>query len=99
MHITEYITVQVHTQEDIYKAQLFCHEHNIVYTSKYSTNPAQKYKGLIYFRYHDYMPRLPYEFWYYNKDVKLLKISDGLQKRMDQYGKNTFDWDLSNVLN
>ena len=44
------------------------------------------------------MPRLPYEFWYYNKDVRLVQISDGLQKRMKQYGQNIFDWNLDEVM-
>ena len=60
-----------------------------------SINPSAEYEGLIYFRFHDYMPRLPYEFWYYNKEVILLEISDGLKKRMVVHGKKPFDWDLS----
>lgn len=97
MFIVNHITTISHTEEDMQKAQTYCIENNITYTTAHTINPAQEYKGLIYFRYHDYMPRLPYEFWYYNKDVKLLKVSDGLQKRMDKYNTYTFDWNLDGV--
>jgi len=91
-------TIYTHTKEDLQKAQKYCLEQNIEYTTEHCINPASQYKGLIYFRYHDYMPRLPYEFWYYNKDVRLVQISDGLQKRMKQYGQNIFDWNLDEVM-
>ena len=97
MFTVQHNTIYTHTEEDIQKAQTYCIENNITYTTAHTINPAQEYKGLIYFRYHDYMPRLPYEFWYYNKDVKLLKVSDGLQKRMDKYNTYTFDWNLDGV--
>lgn len=91
-------TIYTHTEKDLQKAHQYCLEQNIEYTTEHCINPASQYKGLIYFRYHDYMPRLPYEFWYYNKDVRLVQISDGLQKRMKQYGQNIFDWNLDEVL-
>ena len=91
-------TIYTHTEKDLQKAHQYCLEQNIEYTTEHCINPASQYKGLIYFRYHDYMPRLPYEFWYYNKDVRLVQISDGLQKRMKQYGQNIFDWNLDEVM-
>ncbi len=98
MFITEHSTVQSYTEKDLQKAHQYSLEQNIEYTTEHCINPASQYKGLIYFRYHDYMPRLPYEFWYYNKDVRLVQISDGLQKRMKQYGQNIFDWNLDEVM-
>ena len=29
----------------------------------------------------DYMPRLPYEFWYYDKPVMFFDLSDGLLRK------------------
>lgn len=97
MFTVQHNTIYTHTEEDTKQAQVYCVENNISYTTTHSINPALEYTGLIYFRYHDYMPRLPYEFWYYNKDVRLVKVSDGLQKRLDKYGKRIFDWDLTEV--
>ena len=97
MFTTEHNTVQSYTKENLEKAQDYCLEQNIEYSTDYCINPASTYKGLIYFRYHDYMPSLPYEFWYYNKDVRLIQVSDGLQKRLAKYGERIFNWDLLEV--
>lgn len=73
-----------------------------------SLNPANKYSGLIYVRHIDYMPRLPFEFWHYEKPVRCFAISDGLKKRLPELkadGKPFIldnadipKWDMSQVL-
>lgn len=70
--------------KDTYKKCIeYCIGNNIKYDEiddKFiSYNPAAEYMGLLYIRFKDYMPRLPYEFWYYNKPVIFLDISDGLK--------------------
>lgn len=52
------------------------------YTSKRIACPEFIYKGLIYNRYHDYIPRLPFEFWNNNKPVYFTDISDGLYRML-----------------
>lgn len=47
-------------------------------------NPAAIFAGLIYVRFKDYMPRLPYEFWHYNKPVIFFDISEGMLKRFQK---------------
>lgn len=98
MHTCFRNTLNSHDVNDIEMAKQYSIKNNLQICEDYLINPAYACEGLLYFRYHDYMPRLPYEFWYYNKDVKLLKISDGLQKRIDKYGYDLFDWDLLNVI-
>lgn len=97
LHTIQHGNIVTHTQQDLDLAYRYCKENDIEYSEEYVPNPANTYKGLIYFRPHDYMPRLPYEFWYYNKPVILLKTSDGLQKRIAQYGTNTYNWDLNRL--
>ena len=61
----------------------YCNDNKIKYDiidSKFNTmNPANFYDGLLYVRYKDYMPRLPYEFWFYDKPVIFFDISDGIK--------------------
>lgn len=54
-------------------------EYDIIESMFSSYNPAAIYRGLLYVRKKDYMPRLPYEFWYYNKPVIFFDISDGIK--------------------
>lgn len=70
--------------KDAYKKCIdYCINNNIKHdeidNNFISYNPASEYVGLLYIRFKDYMPRLPYEFWYYNKPVVFLDISDGLK--------------------
>lgn len=69
-------------------------------------NPANTYKGTVYIRHNDYMPRLPYEFWHYNKPVIFLAISDGIEKAFGNsielqkkiIMKDTLEMDLTNLV-
>ena len=70
--------------------QQICKQYNIAYVENaQSYNPAKHYAGLLYMRKKDYMPRLPYEFWYYGKPVMFFDISDGLLKRIDTLSLHT----------
>jgi len=72
-----------------------------------SLNPANKYAGLVYIRKTDFMPRLPFEFWHYEKPVRCFALSDGLIKRVPNIQADgnpvvldkTYipQWDLSHV--
>ena len=72
-----------YTKDNYKKCIDYCMSNNIEYNEVdnnfISYNPASEYVGLLYIRFKDYMPRLPYEFWYYNKPVIFLDISDGLK--------------------
>ena len=62
--------------------QQICKQYNIAYVENaQSYNPAKYYAGLLYMRKKDYMPRLPYEFWYYDKPVMFFDLSDGLLRK------------------
>lgn len=70
-------------------------------------NPANTYKGLLYLRQKDFMPRLPYEFWFYNKPVIFFDISDGLLRVFNEteiplyteiIKNNTMITDLTNMI-
>jgi hypothetical protein len=62
--------------------QQICEQQGITYVEKaQSYNPAKEYAGLLYMRKKDYMPRLPYEFWYYDKPVMFFDLSDGLLRK------------------
>lgn len=69
--------------EAITEAKDYCYRNDMCYDiidSKFSSyNPAAIYSGLLYVRKKDYMPRLPYEFWHYNKPVIFFNISDGIR--------------------
>lgn len=54
-------------------------EYDIIENMFSNYNPAATYSGLLYVRKKDYMPRLPYEFWHYNKPVIFFDISDGIR--------------------
>lgn len=100
MFTVKHSTITTHSDDDVLYAKKYCISNSLQYDEFYVNNPAEIYKGLIYFRFHDYMPRLPYEFWYYNKEVKILKLSDGLEKRLGRYGKSIYPWKLDfNILN
>lgn len=64
-------------------AKNYCKQHKLPYVQDLyeSANPGNHYAGLLYTRFRDYMPRLPYEFWFYGKPVVLCDISDGLYRR------------------
>lgn len=82
-----------YTKVDIYdiqpymdKIEQYCQKNNIEYLFGdddifQSYHVANIYAGLFYTRKKDYTPRLPYEFWYYNKPVVFFDRSDGLLKR------------------
>jgi len=55
--------------------------HKRYLTGRFST-PEHVCSGFVYLRYVDYMPRLPFEFWFYDKPVILFDISDGLKKKV-----------------
>lgn len=94
-HDIKHPSINVYDQNTYDRAIRYINDHGLNFErSGSSLNPSSEYKGLIYFRFHDYMPRLPYEFWYYDKEVVLIEVSDGLKKRMDIYGKKTFEWNL-----
>jgi len=63
------------------KSELVVPEY-IKFTTERRARPEFVYAGLVYNRYHDYMPRLPFEFWYNGKSVYLADISDGLQRML-----------------
>lgn len=59
-----------------------CHsniEYDVIDGNFSNYNPAATYSGLLYVRKKDYMPRLPYEFWHYNKPVIFFDVSDGIR--------------------
>jgi hypothetical protein len=47
MFTVQHNTIYTHTKEDIQKAQAYCIENNITYTTVHAINPAQEYKGLL----------------------------------------------------
>lgn len=86
LYSNDYITYEKETHVSNRKviiAKNYCKQNNIPYVhDKYeSANPGNYYSGMLYTRFMDYMPRLPYEFWHYKKPVVLCDISDGLAKR------------------
>lgn len=69
------------------KIDTYCQINNIEYmigqdTDFQSYNIANIYGGLLYCRKKDYMPRIPYEFWYYNKPVVFFEHSEGIETRL-----------------
>lgn len=86
LYSNDYITQEKETHVSNRKviiAKNYCKQHSIPYVhDQYeSSNPGNYYSGMLYTRFMDYMPRLPYEFWYYKKPVVLCDISDGLYRR------------------
>lgn len=81
-YVTQFRELHVNNRS-IIAAKNFAKTHNYLYTHDTydSANPGNFYPGMFYTRYMDYMPRLPYEFWFYKKPVVLLDVSDGLIKR------------------
>ena len=54
----------------------------LIYSNKFDYkiyNYDSMISGLLYIRFKDFMPRLPYEFWYENKPVVFFDISDGIK--------------------
>lgn len=88
----------------------YCVKNNITYINSsdiVNLNPANYYYGLLYVRKKDFMPRIPYEFWFYNKPVIFFDISSGLLIKYDkkelplytEIVKNNFmKVDLSNLM-
>jgi len=68
------------TYKEIAKFCRINHYATVIKRSKFY-HIANSHMGLFYIKHKDYMPRLPYEFWYYKKPVVFFDRSDGLLKR------------------
>lgn len=81
---------------------------NIPYKSTRIYNPEHAYKGLLYTRYYDYMPRLPFEFWHAGKPVYFADVSSGMMRLLNRvipFHQELFidprdfkQWEIDNLL-
>jgi len=67
-------------------ATLYLNKRGVCTTSDSSLNPATQYAGFVYCRTHDYMPRLPVEFWLHDKPVLVWNSSSGMDRILEDSG-------------
>lgn len=92
-----------------FKARMWMEETKKRYVFGRFQTPERVCSEFLYLRYIDYMPRLPFEFWFYEKPVTLFDISDGLKKKLPTVefplkepfilNRSEFpNWELSNLI-